>query len=106
MLWLSGFNVAVIALPCRICYHLSSAEMAEYLKQQLLSRLSGFAFVNGLSPSVTRAAVMIMLVMIGALIQRRVNTMNILLASAYNSCHITCINCRYQLSAVFTAVLA
>jgi competence protein ComEC len=82
---LSGFNVAIIALA--LGYMLRIFERIDpgkvFRTSIIILVIWLFAFVTGLSPSVTRAAVMISFVMTGKLLNRQVNTYNILFASAF-----------------------
>ncbi len=82
---LSGYNVAVIALAMGyLLFFADRFHSGRILKTLIIIILIWlFAFVTGLSPSVTRAAAMITLVLAGKLIQRRVNTTNILFVSAF-----------------------
>ena len=82
---LSGFNVAVIALAMGYLLVFSDRSRAGRILKTIVIILVIwlFAFVTGLSPSVTRAAVMISFVMTGKLIHRQINTYNILFASAF-----------------------
>jgi competence protein ComEC len=82
---LSGFNVAVIALAMGYLLVFSDRYRAGRIFKTMVIILVIwlFAFVTGLSPSVTRAAVMISFVMTGKLIHRQINTYNILFASAF-----------------------
>jgi|WetSurSiteA1Bulk_404760.scaffolds.fasta_scaffold01574_2 competence protein ComEC len=105
---LSGFNVAIIALAfgyiLGIFDRFHSGRILKTIIIILVIWL--FAFITGLSPSVTRAAVMISFVMLGQLINRRINTYNILFASAVILLTITpalLTNVSFQLS--FMAVL-
>jgi competence protein ComEC len=82
---LSGFNVAVIAIV--LGYLLFFADWfpgGRLLKTAIIVLVIWtFAFITGLSASVTRAAVMISLVLTGSLVHRNINTGNILFASAF-----------------------
>jgi competence protein ComEC len=82
---LSGFNVAVIAFVLNYLFiFCDRIKYGHILKNTIIILVIWmFAFISGLSPSVTRAAVMISLVLIGTLIQRRINTANILYVSAF-----------------------
>jgi competence protein ComEC len=82
---LSGFNVAVIAVFMSYLFFFSDRfKNGKIIKTVLIVLLIWlFVWVTGLSPSVTRAAVMITLVMTGRLMQRRINTINILCVSAF-----------------------
>ena len=82
---LSGFNVGIIALVLGFVLGIfgknSAAKWAKTLIIILFLWL--FALITGLSPSVTRATVMISFVLTGRLFQRHVNTYNILFVSAF-----------------------
>jgi competence protein ComEC len=82
---LSGFNVAVIALVLNyMLVFFDRSRAGRILKAILIILVIWlFVFVTGLSPSVTRAAVMISFVLIGKLMHRQINTYNILFASAF-----------------------
>jgi competence protein ComEC len=82
---LSGFNVAVIALAMGyLLVFTDRFYTGKILKTIIIILVIWlFAFVTGLSPSVTRAAVMISFIMTGKLIHRQINTYNILFASAF-----------------------
>lgn len=82
---LSGFNVGILAtvllfllggFRSRNNHRLPSIGIT-------LALIWGFAFVTGMSPSVTRAAVMISLTLSGSPVRYRVHTPNILLASGF-----------------------
>jgi competence protein ComEC len=82
---LSGFNVGILAAVLlfllggfrnRNSHRFPSIAIT-------LSLIWSFAFVTGMSPSVTRAAVMISLTLSGSSIRYRVHTPNILLASGF-----------------------
>jgi competence protein ComEC len=82
---LSGFNVAIIALA--MSFLLSGLEHFKHgniIKTVIIILFIWlFAVVTGLSPSVSRASVMIGFVLTGKLFNKRVNSYNILLASAF-----------------------
>jgi len=82
---LSGFNVAVIAVFMSYLFFFSDRiKNGKIIKTLLIILLIWlFVWVTGLSPSVTRAAVMITLVLTGRLMQRKINTINILCVSAF-----------------------
>jgi competence protein ComEC len=82
---LSGFNVAVIAFAMNyLLVFFERFRRGRIIKTLMIILVIWmFAFLTGLSPSVTRAAVMISLVMTGTAVQRRINTTNILYASAF-----------------------
>jgi competence protein ComEC len=82
---LSGFNVAVIAMVMSYLLIFSDRSFAGRIFKTVVIILVIwlFAFVTGLSPSVTRAAIMISFVMTGKLLHRQINTYNILFASAF-----------------------
>ncbi len=82
---LSGFNVGIIALVLGFVLGIFGRNPAgKYSKTVIiLLFLWLFALITGLSPSVTRATVMISFVMTGRLFHRRVNTYNILFVSAF-----------------------
>jgi len=82
---LSGFNVGIIALVLGFLLGIFDTNLTGRAAKTLLIVLFIwlFAFVTGLSASVTRAAAMISLVMTGKLFHRQVNTYNILFASAF-----------------------
>ena len=82
---LSGFNVGVIALVLGFILGIFNKNPAVKFAKTLIIILFLwlFALVTGLSPSVTRATVMISFVLTGQLFQRQVNTYNILFVSAF-----------------------
>lgn len=82
---LSGFNVAVIAFALNILlYFMSHIVYGNILKTLVIILIIWlFAFVTGLSPSVTRASVMISLVLTGKTMNRNLKVSNILYASAF-----------------------
>jgi competence protein ComEC len=82
---LSGFNVAVIALVMGyLLIFTDRSRTGRIFKTSVIILVIWlFAFVTGLSPSVTRAAVMISFVMTGKLLHRQINTYNILFVSAF-----------------------
>jgi competence protein ComEC len=82
---LSGFNVAVIAAMMGfLLFFAQRSYPGKVLKAVFIILVIWiFAFVTGLSPSVLRAAVMISFVITGQLIHRKINTFNILYASAF-----------------------
>ena len=105
---LSGFNVGIIALVLGFILGVFDKNPAgKYAKTLIiLLFLWLFAVITGLSPSVTRATVMISCVMTGRLFNRRVNTYNILFVSAFlllTFCPGMISDVSFQLS--FTAVL-
>jgi competence protein ComEC len=82
---LSGFNVGIIALVFGYLLGLFDRHPAAKAGKTVIIILVLwlFAVVTGLSPSVTRATVMISFVLTGKLLRRPVNTYNILFASAF-----------------------
>jgi competence protein ComEC len=82
---LSGFNVAIIALALGYMLGVMERFRSGKVLQTAIIILGIwlFAIVTGLSPSVTRASVMISFVMAGRLLQAQINTYNILFASAF-----------------------
>ncbi|MBN1791306.1 MAG: ComEC family competence protein [Bacteroidales bacterium] len=82
---LSGFNVAIIAMALGYVLLIFDRSVAGKVFKTAIIILFVwlFAFVTGLSPSVTRAAVMISFVLTGNLLKRHINTYNILFASAF-----------------------
>jgi competence protein ComEC len=82
---LSGFNVAVIAFALNYLLFFLDRSRAGRIVKALVVILTVwlFVFVTGLSPSVTRAAVMLSFVIGGKMLHRQVNTYNILFASAF-----------------------
>lgn len=82
---LSGFNVAVIAIVLGYLLFFTEGFPGGRLLKTVIIVLViwAFAFITGLSASVTRAAVMISLVLTGSLIHRSIHTGNILFASAF-----------------------
>ncbi len=82
---LSGFNVAIIAMALGYVLLIFDRSVAGKVFKTVIIILFVwlFAFVTGLSPSVTRAAVMISFVLTGNLLKRHINTYNILFASAF-----------------------
>lgn len=82
---LSGFNVGIIALVISFLMGLFNFDQTGNTCKTIIIILFLwlFAFVTGLSPSVTRATAMISLVLAGRLFHRQINTYNILFASAF-----------------------
>ncbi len=82
---LSGFNVAIIAMALGYVLLIFERFVAGKVFKTAIIILVvwSFAFVTGLSPSVTRAAVMLSFVLTGNLLHRHINTYNILFASAF-----------------------
>jgi competence protein ComEC len=82
---LSGFNVAIIAFALNyLLIALNLFQSGKVIKTLLIIMVIwSFAFVTGLSPSVTRAAVMITFVLAGKILLRHINTYNILFATAF-----------------------
>ena len=82
---LSGFNVAVIAFALNyLLFFLDRSGTGRIVKALIVVFMVWlFVFVTGLSPSVTRAAVMLSFVIGGKMLHRQVNTYNILFASAF-----------------------
>ena len=82
---LSGFNVAVIALALGyLLFFTGKFRGGNILKTiVILLMIWLFVLVTGLSPSVTRAAVMISFILTGALVQRKTKTGNILFITAF-----------------------
>ncbi len=82
---LSGFNVGVIALVLGFILGIFGKNPAgKYVKTLIIIIfLWLFALITGLSPSVTRATVMISFVLTGRLFHRHVNTYNILFVTAF-----------------------
>jgi competence protein ComEC len=82
---LSGFNVGIIALSLSFLLGIFNGSLVGRIFKTLVIILFIwlFTFVTGFSPSVTRAAAMISLVLTGGLLNRQVNTTNILFASAF-----------------------
>ncbi|MBN1143051.1 MAG: ComEC family competence protein [Bacteroidales bacterium] len=82
---LSGFNVAVIAFALNyLLFFLDRSGTGRIVKALVVIFMVWlFVFVTGLSPSVTRAAVMLSFVIGGKTLHRQVNTYNILFASAF-----------------------
>jgi competence protein ComEC len=82
---LSGFNVGIIALVLGFVLGIFDKNSAgKYAKTLIIIVfLWLFALITGLSPSVTRATVMISFLLTGRLFQRHVNTYNILFVSAF-----------------------
>jgi competence protein ComEC len=82
---LSGFNVVVIAMVFTFLLSFCDRSRTGNIFRALVIVLSVwlFSFITGLSPSVTRAAAMITLVICGKLIHKQIKTMNILFASAF-----------------------
>jgi competence protein ComEC len=82
---LSGFNVGIIALVLGFLLGLFDKNpVGKYAKTVIIILfLWLFALITGLSPSVTRATVMISFVLTGRLFHRSVNTYNILFVSAF-----------------------
>ncbi len=82
---LSGFNVAVIAFALNyLLFFLDRSGTGRIIRALVvILAVWFFVFVTGLSPSVTRAAVMLSFVIGGKMLHRQVNTYNILFASAF-----------------------
>lgn len=82
---LSGFNVGIIALVLGFIFGIFDTNPAgKYAKTLIIILfLWLFAIVTGLSPSVTRATVMVSFVLTGRLFHRHINTYNILFVSAF-----------------------
>jgi competence protein ComEC len=82
---LSGFNVAVLAYTAGfLLFFTSRFKGGKIIKIAVILFLIWlFAFVTGLSPSVSRAAVMLSFVLTGNAISKRINTANILFISAF-----------------------
>lgn len=82
---LSGFNVAILAYALNFLLRAFRRFPAGRIVRTLviIFVIWVFAIVTGLSPSVTRAAVMITFVLTGKLLCRHINTYNILFASAF-----------------------
>jgi competence protein ComEC len=82
---LSGFNVGIIALVLNFILGIFDKSPAgKYAKTLIIILfLWLFALITGLSPSVTRATVMISFLLAGRLFWRQVNTYNILFVSAF-----------------------
>jgi competence protein ComEC len=82
---LSGFNVAVIAFALNYMLFFTQRFRQGILIKTVIIVLVIwiFAFVTGLSPSVTRASVMISLILTGKAIHRHLKTSNILYGSAF-----------------------
>jgi competence protein ComEC len=82
---LSGFNVVIIVLALGYVLDIFTRTASGKVGKTAIIILIiwSFAFVTGLSSSVTRATLMISLVMTGRLFNRNINTYNILFASAF-----------------------
>jgi competence protein ComEC len=82
---LSGFNVGIIALVLGFILGIfDKSHAGKYGKTLIIILfLWLFALITGLSPSVTRATVMISFVLTGRLFRRHVNTYNIMFVSAF-----------------------
>lgn len=82
---LSGFNVAILVLAMGYMLGIFNyAPGAKVVKTGLIILIIWlFAFITGLSPSVTRATVMASFVLTGRLLNRQINTYNICFASAF-----------------------
>ncbi len=82
---LSGFNVGIIAaFFARILAFLSRKQTFDRIRIPLtMVAVWTFAWVTGLSPSVTRASVMLTFVLSGRLMARHISICNILLAAAF-----------------------
>lgn len=82
---LSGFNVAVIAFALNYLLLFLERTRTGRIAKALIVIFTVWIFVlvTGLSPSVTRAAVMLSFVIGGKMLHRQVNTYNILFASAF-----------------------
>ncbi len=82
---LSGFNVAVIvlALSMVLCFCNRSLAGRIFRAILIIATVWMFAFVTGLSPSVTRASVMVTFLISGKTFNQEINTYNILFATAF-----------------------
>jgi len=82
---LSGFNVGIIAILLGFVLGIFNISRAGRVSKTIIiiAALWLFALITGLSPSVTRATVMISFVLAGKVMQRQINTYNILFASAF-----------------------
>ncbi len=82
---LSGFNVGLIFLMVNLCLgFLPNRKAFGFLRLLVsLTAIGSFAVVTGLSPSVTRAGLMISLFLTGRFIHRTVHPLNSLAASAF-----------------------
>jgi competence protein ComEC len=82
---LSGFNVGIIALVLGFILGIFDKNpTGKFVKTLIIILfLWLFALITGLSPSVTRATVMVSFVLTGRLFHRHVNTYNILFVSAF-----------------------
>jgi competence protein ComEC len=82
---LSGFNVAVLAYAAGfLLFFTSRIKGGKIIRIAVILFLIWlFAFVTGLSPSVSRAAVMLSFMLTGNAISKRINTENILFISAF-----------------------
>jgi competence protein ComEC len=82
---LSGFNVGIIALVLGFIFGIFDKNPAGKFAKTLIIILFlwVFALITGLSPSVTRATVMVSFVLTGRLFHKHVNTYNILFVSAF-----------------------
>ncbi|MBN2482459.1 MAG: ComEC/Rec2 family competence protein [Bacteroidales bacterium] len=82
---LSGFHTGVIALLLGYLFGMFNGSPTGRAIRiiMILMMLWGFAMITGLSASVTRATVMLSLVMAGKFFGRKINTYNILFAAAF-----------------------
>ncbi len=82
---LSGFNVAVIAYALNfLLFFTNRVKNGNYFRLVLIIVFIWFfAFVTGFSPSVTRATLMVSLVLTGKELRRNLSSTNILYASAF-----------------------
>lgn len=85
ILSVSGLHVAVIySLLQGLLFFLRFTERQKKLRQLLIILLLwGYAFVTGLSPSVNRSALMFSLISIGKCLERRSQTLNTVIFSAF-----------------------
>jgi competence protein ComEC len=82
---LSGFNVAILVLALSYLFGIFDFSRAAKAARTgiIILMIWVFAFITGLSPSVTRATVMASFVLTGRLLSRQINTYNIFFASAF-----------------------
>lgn len=82
---LSGFNVAVIVLALSMIFCFCNRSLPGRIFRTILivATVWMFAFVTGLSPSVTRASVMVTFLISGKTFNQEINTCNILFATAF-----------------------
>jgi len=85
ILSVSGLHVAVIySLLQGLFFFLSFTERQKKLRQLLIVLfLWGYAFITGLSPSVNRSALMFSLISLGTCFEKRPQTLNTVLFSAF-----------------------